>query len=99
MNTGAGDAVDLGWKLEAVLKGWGGDSLLDSTAKSGAPWRSGMRELRPTISDSGFRQRPAETLMEDGPEGDRVRAELGKDLPRMLFVSNGILGHSARLSL
>ena len=24
MNTGIGDAVDLGWKLEAVLKGWGG---------------------------------------------------------------------------
>jgi 2-polyprenyl-6-methoxyphenol hydroxylase-like FAD-dependent oxidoreductase len=30
MNTGAGDAVDLGWKLDAVLRGWGGDRLLDS---------------------------------------------------------------------
>ena len=29
-NTGIGDAVDLGWKLEAVLKGWAGDGLLDS---------------------------------------------------------------------
>jgi 2-polyprenyl-6-methoxyphenol hydroxylase-like FAD-dependent oxidoreductase len=30
MNTGAGDAVDLGWKLDAVLRGWGGGQLLDS---------------------------------------------------------------------
>jgi 2-polyprenyl-6-methoxyphenol hydroxylase-like FAD-dependent oxidoreductase len=28
MNTGIGDAVDLGWKLDAVLKGWGGPDLL-----------------------------------------------------------------------
>ncbi len=30
MNTGVGDAVDLGWKLAAVLQGWGGPRLLDS---------------------------------------------------------------------
>ena len=30
LNTGIGDAVDLGWKLAAVLQGWGGPALLDS---------------------------------------------------------------------
>ncbi|MFM0284490.1 FAD-dependent monooxygenase [Paraburkholderia sediminicola] len=30
MNTGVGDAANLGWKLGAVLKGWGGAGLLDS---------------------------------------------------------------------
>ena len=30
MNSGVGDAVDLAWKLEAVLKGWGGPKLLAS---------------------------------------------------------------------
>jgi 2-polyprenyl-6-methoxyphenol hydroxylase-like FAD-dependent oxidoreductase len=30
LNLGIGDAVDLGWKLAAVLKGWGGPGLLDS---------------------------------------------------------------------
>ncbi|GAB3706249.1 FAD-dependent monooxygenase [Nocardiopsis oceani] len=30
MNTGAGDAIDLSWKLAAVLQGWGGLGLLDS---------------------------------------------------------------------
>ncbi|MDB5712130.1 MAG: FAD-monooxygenase [Sphingomonas bacterium] len=30
MNMGVGDAVDLGWKLAAVLQGWGGPTLLPS---------------------------------------------------------------------
>lgn len=30
MNTGVQDSVDLGWKLSAVLNGWGGERLLDS---------------------------------------------------------------------
>ncbi|KAA9149571.1 2-polyprenyl-6-methoxyphenol hydroxylase [Amycolatopsis acidicola] len=29
-NTSVGDAVNLGWKLAAVLQGWGGPALLDS---------------------------------------------------------------------
>ena len=30
MNMGVADGVDLGWKLAAVLQGWGGPALLDS---------------------------------------------------------------------
>ncbi len=30
LNTGFEDAVNLGWKLAAVLQGWGGEALLDS---------------------------------------------------------------------
>jgi len=30
MNTGMGDVFDLGWKLEAALRGWAGPGLLDS---------------------------------------------------------------------
>jgi 2-polyprenyl-6-methoxyphenol hydroxylase-like FAD-dependent oxidoreductase len=30
MNTGIGDTANLGWKLEAVLRGWGGPQLLGS---------------------------------------------------------------------
>ncbi|HEV8016240.1 MAG TPA: FAD-dependent monooxygenase [Stellaceae bacterium] len=32
LHTGIQDAVDLAWKLTAVLRGWGGDHLLDSYA-------------------------------------------------------------------
>src|SRR5690606_24971948 len=30
MNTGIGDAVDLSWKLSALLQGWGGPGLVQS---------------------------------------------------------------------
>ena len=30
MNLGIADAVDLGWKVGAMLEGWGGDAMLDS---------------------------------------------------------------------
>jgi len=30
MNMGVADAIDLGWKIAAVLQGWGGPALLDS---------------------------------------------------------------------
>ena len=30
MNTGVGDAIDLSWKLQATLRGWGGPNLLPS---------------------------------------------------------------------
>lgn len=31
VNTGMADAFDLGWKIEAVLRGWGGPRLLDES--------------------------------------------------------------------
>lgn len=37
LNTGIGDAVDLGWKLAAVLDGWASDTLLDSYAAERRP--------------------------------------------------------------
>ena len=37
MNTGIAEAVDLGWKLAAVLDGWGGPDLLDSYAAERLP--------------------------------------------------------------
>ena len=37
MNTGVVDAVNLGWKIEAALAGWGGDTLLDSYADEQRP--------------------------------------------------------------
>jgi 2-polyprenyl-6-methoxyphenol hydroxylase-like FAD-dependent oxidoreductase len=42
MNTGLDDAVNLGWKLAAVLDGWGGNVLLDSYSEERRPigWRN-----------------------------------------------------------
>jgi 2-polyprenyl-6-methoxyphenol hydroxylase-like FAD-dependent oxidoreductase len=37
MNTGVGDAFDLGWKLSAVINGWGGKNLLSSIEEERRP--------------------------------------------------------------
>ena len=37
MNTGLGDAFNLGWKLAAVVRGWGGQALLDSYEQERRP--------------------------------------------------------------
>jgi 2-polyprenyl-6-methoxyphenol hydroxylase-like FAD-dependent oxidoreductase len=37
MNMGIADAVDLGWKLAAVLQGWGGSTLLESYERERRP--------------------------------------------------------------
>ena len=45
MNTGVGDAVDLGWKLAAVLEGWGGPGLLPSYETERLPVGRGLFDL------------------------------------------------------
>ena len=40
MNLGIADGVDLGWKLGAVLAGWGGESLLASYEQERRPFTS-----------------------------------------------------------
>jgi 2-polyprenyl-6-methoxyphenol hydroxylase-like FAD-dependent oxidoreductase len=44
-NTGIADAVDLGWKLAAVLAGWGGPALLDSYEAERRPVALFNREM------------------------------------------------------
>ena len=74
MNTGVGDAVDLGWKLAAVLQGWGGPRLLDSYGPERRP--IGMinvteaGEMRAGF-DSQIPFSPV--LEEDSEEGTRLR--------------------------
>ncbi len=50
MNTGIGDAVDLGWKLQAMLEHWGGpDCCSPPTARSAGQLRSAMFVRRVAI--------------------------------------------------
>jgi 2-polyprenyl-6-methoxyphenol hydroxylase-like FAD-dependent oxidoreductase len=51
MNTGIGDAADLGWKLDAVIRGWADPALLDSYESERIPIcerviEEAMKELR-----------------------------------------------------
>lgn len=58
MNTGVGDAVDLGWKLAAVLQGWGGAALLDSYEAERRP--VALRNREGSRTHAGTRARIAQ---------------------------------------
>jgi hypothetical protein len=74
MNTGVGDAVDLGWKLAATLQGWGGSRLLESYEPERRP--IGLRNVTEAGEmRAGFdSQIPFSPLLEaDNEEGRRMR--------------------------
>jgi 2-polyprenyl-6-methoxyphenol hydroxylase-like FAD-dependent oxidoreductase len=71
VNTGFEDARNLGWKLAAVLQGWGGDALLDSYDRERRPvFASTARDFiaRSIENDSAF-------LHEHDPQRDRAAFE------------------------
>lgn len=72
MNTGMGDAVDLGWKLAASLEGWGGAGLLASYE---AERRAvAQRNVNAATGNSEFRKfQVSEAVTEDNPEGAEIR--------------------------
>ena len=101
-NTGIGDAVDLGWKLSAVLQGWGGDALLDSYELERRPIavRNVDEAARNWVAD---RQLVADPVLHaDGPEGDAARTAAAKEIVRLRsreYQTAGIqLGHRYRNS-
>ena len=76
MNTGIGDAFDLGWKLAAVLKGHGGPALLASYDEERRP--IGVRNCEASRRHNGVRVEIGGLygpgLREAGPAGDDARA-------------------------
>lgn len=81
MNTGVSDAIDLAWKLQATLEGWGGENLLDSYQEERRP--IGVRNT----STSGnyfnilkYIYRYDTVLDEDSPDGDFARQQISKEL-------------------
>jgi 2-polyprenyl-6-methoxyphenol hydroxylase-like FAD-dependent oxidoreductase len=80
MNTGVGDATDLGWKLAAVLSGWGGPRLLDSYDIE--RHQIGDRNVGASRYASGGRRKwrslGGPQMLEQTPAGDAARANLNK---------------------
>lgn len=74
MNTGVGDAVDIGWKLAAMLQGWGGAHLLDSYTSERKPIAminvNEAAEMRASFDN----QTPfSPQIEEDSDEGKQLR--------------------------
>jgi len=80
MNTGIQDAFDLGWKLDAVLHGWGGPVLLDSydIERRPASSRAASESLRNYQRLTGPQLEPDVAV--DGPAGEAARSRLGARL-------------------
>ena len=81
MNTGVGDAADLGWKLAAMHHGWGGAHLLDSYEAERRP--VGIRQCDEAMRNFqryGWRRPVPARHSTRRREGEQARAELGKRL-------------------
>lgn len=79
-NTCVGDAVNLAWKLAAVLQGWAPEGLLDSYEAERRP--VALRTIDAAGSQEAFLAPSFATadLDDDGPVGRQLRAELAAAL-------------------
>ena len=83
MNTGIGDAIDLGWKLAATISGWGGPELMASYDAERRP--VGLRNVAMTTEFFLTQDQYAGGLAaidQDSDEGQHLRAHLGDRLVR-----------------
>lgn len=92
LNTGMGDVIDLGWKLAAMLAGWGGASLLDSYENERRPIAA--RNVRQSTENHlrTLEMRIDPAIADDSPAGERARRELGENIKRTegrTFISDG----------
>jgi len=78
LNTGLGDAVDLGWKLAATLDGWGGPALLDSYELERRPIQE--RVIREATANMAVTSPEllADNLDADDAAGERARRAAGE---------------------
>lgn len=78
MNTGVGDAVDLAWKLSAVLKGWGGPKLLQSyeIERRQVGDRNIGASRYASLGRRKWRGQWAPGFNEETPEGEALRQNL-----------------------
>ncbi len=67
LNTGMGDAVDLGWKLAAMVQGWGGPDLLNSYEAERRP--VAVRNVRQATENITIQKKLSDRPAHRGQEG------------------------------
>jgi len=93
MNTGIADAVGLGWRLAAVVAGWGGERLLDDYAfeRRSVGEATSQAALKIDLDMKQVGRDPR--LDDDSPDGERLRAEAGELIQvadRQQWYSQGV---------
>ncbi|USX06806.1 FAD-dependent oxidoreductase [Paraburkholderia fungorum] len=92
MNTGIQEVIDLGWKLQGLIEGWGGQALLDSYEIERRP----VAQRNIAFSTQNFRawqDAPDPTAVcDDTEEGARVRKLIGSRMRESTRVEWESLG-------
>lgn len=94
MNTGVGDAVELGWRLEAVINKWAPPEILQTYHLERHP--IGVRntlEAAHNFDQLFSVMQYGEELDEDNEVGQSLREQLGQELQRQekILASSGVL--------
>jgi 2-polyprenyl-6-methoxyphenol hydroxylase-like FAD-dependent oxidoreductase len=94
MNTGIGDALDLGWKLAALAQGFGGPGLAASYDAERRPVGRRNRDASARHTDVriAIGGLYTEALLDPGPAGEAARAEAGARIAALGNAENASWG-------
>ncbi|MGH7033300.1 MAG: FAD-dependent monooxygenase, partial [Stellaceae bacterium] len=97
LNTGMGDVDNIGWKLAALVQGWGRPGLRDSYEIERRP--VGLRNINQAYTGhADNRDRPSHPdIVKDTPEGAQARARMREQIlasqPAMVLTDGIALGY------
>jgi len=97
MNTGVGDVIDLAWKLQGTLEGWGGDNLLSSyeTERRQIGVRNVAASGRANAGRRKWRSAWRPEIRDKTSEGAEIRANVAEIANVEQRKTNEILGIEA----
>jgi hypothetical protein len=80
MNAGIADAVNLSWMLAGVIKGWADPALLDAYEIERQPITEQVSRhaMNTAVARASQRRAIPDTIEQTGPEGDAMRARIGR---------------------
>lgn len=97
MNTGVSDVIDLAWRLQAMVEGWGGKNLLESYNKERRPIGiRNTREAADCFDCLNNVMQYGDELDDEGPQGKALRIKLRselKDQEKLIASSGTLLGY------
>jgi 2-polyprenyl-6-methoxyphenol hydroxylase-like FAD-dependent oxidoreductase len=81
MNAGIADAMNLSWKLAGVIAGWAEPAILDSYEVERQPVTEQVSRcaMNTSLARESLGNRLPDNLEDPGPEGDAMRAQIGKE--------------------
>ena len=97
LHTGLGDALDLGWKLAAVLHGWGGEALLDSYALERRPLALENGRVSTDLFNAFAEMPYCSAIIDDTADGAAARREFAAAFERSHAYRNPLHNDNLRL--